>query len=475
MKLFGWGKSKEILPQTVLQQVKNSDPRNSRHGLDRGTSMGPKMPCKGTSTGVIRNKQQGLFGVDDDGYLHGASTKQKVNSSGQDAKVCDEKLQDTIRFVFSHEQEGLLAIGTFALEQLTAVRNAIDEHQKAVAAGGHAQDQDGFESCTGMMQSSDDEVTPPRSWLANPGKKTFELPVCGSDGVYTSGVESEAERGTDEEGPMRAFKGINQSKALTFYKSSGNRTPIAGVKPIVLLTALPPELRKVFDPANLLYRESQLPNFVPHWTDSVPPPVLARVDGPCADDESYYTSRFCGLFGSKKKSSSHSKRLSKRGTVHYVNEEVKELSTKVIDQDAKKSMLSFGSNGMPSLGKLAKMWRSSCKQSSARIAPERNPSSPRPSQEFKGPPCAANGIEKGEVFTAPAPQLQSQSVPRRLPTGACSPKVEEFRRRVAMQQERNNVQASAHSGEVVRDGVGSNRDDGGHWIKTDSEFVVLEM
>lgn len=434
MKLFGWGKSKDKQPQTVSQPVKNPDPRIGRHGMDRGTFVGPpRMPCKGTSPGVVRSQQQRLFGVDDDGYLHGAS---KVS---QDAPVCDEKLQDTIRFMFRHEQEGLLAIGTFALEQLAAVRDAIDEHQKA----GHGQDHDGVESYTGMMQSSDDEDAVPRSWLAK---------------ARTDMCESEAER--------EQSNASNRCKAVTLYKHSGSRTPIAGVKPIVLLTALPPELRKVFDPA-----KSQLPTFVPHWTDSVPPPALARADGPCADEDSYYAPRFCGLFGSKKKNSSNYKRLSKRGTVHFDNEEAKKLATKVIDADAKKSMLSFGSNGMPSLGKLAKMWRSSCKQSSARIAPERNPCSPRPSQEFKGPPC---GIERGEVLTAPAPQPQSLSPQRRRPTDACSSKVAEFRRRVAM-QERNKAQAGAHAGEVARDSVGSTWDGCGHWVKTDSEFVVLEM
>lgn len=325
------------------------------------------MPCKGSSTG-IRNKQQGLFGVDDDGY---GSSKHRESIS--DVPACDEKLQDTIRFVFSHEQQGLLAIGTFALEQLTAVRNAIDEHQKAAAAaGGHGQDK--YEACTGMMQSSDDEDSMPRTWLANARKNTREMPVYGSNDVYTSGVELEPERGSDEP---------NQSKALTLYNSTGNRIPIPGVKPIVLLTALPPELHKLFDPANLLYGKSQLPNFVPHWTDSVPPSVLAKADGLDADEESYYSSRFCGLFGSKKKSSSNSNRLSRRGTAQYIeDEDSKKLSTKVIDQDAKKSMLNLGSNGMPSLAKLAKMWRSSCKQSSARIAPERS-CSPPASPELK--------------------------------------------------------------------------------------------
>lgn len=33
----------------------------------------------------------------------------------------EDRLQETIRFVFSHEQEGLLAIGTFALDQLAGV------------------------------------------------------------------------------------------------------------------------------------------------------------------------------------------------------------------------------------------------------------------------------------------------------------------------------------------------------------------
>lgn len=328
-------------------------------------SMGHAIPCKSTGSGI--RKQQGLFGVDDDGYLHGAKVARGGN--GQDAD-CDEKSQsDTIRFVFSHERQGLLAIGTFALEQLTKIRDTIDNHQNEwikVDSGGWEE----FESCTDMMQSSDDEDQLPHSL-----KRTCDLPVYGSE-FYTSGVESEAERESNEE---KFEKPADQLKALTLYQGSGNRSPVAGTKPIVLPTALPPELRKTLDPASpWLQGKSQFPTYVSlrHWTDSVPSPGLPKA----IVDQEHYSSYFCGLFGSKKKSSrtrsDKSKRISQKEIVHIDHEDSENLTIKPIDRNTK--------NGVPSLGKLAKLWRSSCKQSSARIASERKvPCSPRATHDFK--------------------------------------------------------------------------------------------
>lgn len=337
--------------------------------------MGNTMPSKSTGSSGSTRKQQGLFGVDDNGYIHGGvSSTSKHKQNGPDFG-CDAKLQDTIWFMFSHEQEGLLAIGTFALEQLAAIRDTIDKHLKQAESGlDSLKDSVTYESFTCMMQSSDDEDELPRSLQSK-----CELPVYGSD---FSASESEAERASHEDSNV-VKPAYNQSKALTLYKCSGNRSPVTGTKPIVLLTALPPELRKCLDPASpWVLRNSQLPTYAPlgHWTDSAAPPPVAL---PKANaDQEYYASYFCGLFGSNRKPRSQTRSDKSKRIVPIDNEDHKALATTPIDgpQAKKSSMPSFGSNGVPSLQKLAKLWRSSCRQSAARNAPER---SPRASQDFQ--------------------------------------------------------------------------------------------
>jgi len=142
--------------------------------------MGSVMPSKGTSTSV--RSQRGLF---DEGYLNDTPTIPEADS--------EEKLQDKIRFVFSHEREGLLAIGTFALEQLQSIRNTIDGDQRGADPGDHEY---GFEAGVNLlalendtMQSSDDEDQLQRSWLA--ARQTCDLPVFGD--TYEVDVESEPE------------------------------------------------------------------------------------------------------------------------------------------------------------------------------------------------------------------------------------------------------------------------------------------
>lgn len=427
MKLFEWGKSKTLQPQTVLQQVKKSDPRSSNHGQDQGMHT---LPCKSSN---IR-KQRGLFEVDDDDYLPSAKVGAKSSSGRAPNQNNDEKLHDTIRFVFSVEQEGLLAIGTFALEQLTATRDTRTD-QKQIS--------DGFESCTDFS----DEDHLPRI-----AKSTCEFPSH----IYSSGDESD-----DEEKLKQAAK--PDSKALSLY--IGNRSPVAGTKPFVLLNALPPELRQTLDLANpRLHREPL--HYVPlgHWTDSAAPPVVVL---PKANvDQDYYSSYFCGLFSSQKSSlrSETAKRIS---TQKKVAEDHEEFSTKPADQNAKKSLLNFGTSRVPSIEKLAKLWRSSCLQSSARIAPERKSCSPRASQTSKG--ASSNEITSGEVLTtpvmlSPGPCDNKMRPPGRIFSEDWSPKVAEFTRRAAMHE--RNMEEERRDGE---------ENDGGHWIKDDSEYVVLEM
>jgi hypothetical protein len=279
------------------------------------SGMGSVMPGKG-STGKIR-KQQGLFGVEEEGYLQRSASTKDADS--------EEKLQDTIRFVFSHEREGLLAIGTFALEQLQSIRNTIDGHQK---------DELGSSALDDAVQSSDDEDQLQRRWLA--ARQTCDLPVFG-DSVDTSGGESEAERARDD------------SKALALYRPD-RKANAGNVKPVFLVTA-------------------DIRSFLPHWTDVVPPPVVAK---PFVDED-YYSSRLCGLFARRK--SVKSKRASNQGEIVPVDGEEKKrmIPIELAAQETKKSLMRLAAPGVPSLGKLAKLWRASCTQSAARIAPARKP------------------------------------------------------------------------------------------------------
>lgn len=399
MKLFGWGKSKDSQPQG-RQQISKSDSRSGSYGLDRSSAMGPVMPGKGSGTSM--RKQQGLFDSKD--------------PSSVDAEAeTEEKLQsDNIRFVFSHEREGLLAIGTFALEQLQSIRNTIDGHQKgapdpAAAAADNersainllALDED-------VMQSSDDEDQLQRSWLA--ARQVCDLPVFG-DALDDAAADSDNEQAPSPSPAAQNSSGVQQDecRALTIYKGNPNVNPPAERTPVIILA---PELQSVLKQP-----------FLPHWTDSVPLPLIGNVNepGPFADND-YYSTRLCGLFN---KTSPRSKRmpLVPAATGEDGNRIIPIEKASMLESK-KSSFLNFAAQGgaMPSLRKLAKLWKSSCTSSSARIAPERNTS----------------------------PQRTPQVPPPSGPRGA------EGRRRV-----------QAHERMVV--------DNQGHWIKDDEDFVVLEM
>jgi len=90
----------------------------------------------------------------------------------------EDRLQETIRFVFSHEQEGLLAIGTFALDQIEGMR--LDPDIKPPATTTTTADQScrlkssSVSSMQVVFRSSDDETE-----FHHSSSKKKELPVFG--------------------------------------------------------------------------------------------------------------------------------------------------------------------------------------------------------------------------------------------------------------------------------------------------------
>ena len=304
-----------------------------------------------------RNLKQQLQATYNNDNANSAFHKAVGNDCGSE----DEKMQETIRFVFTHEQEGLLAIGTFALDQLAGIRNALEENHHEKGA-----DQlfgPGFDtfSCNGGMVSEnyynetvdtdEEDKTWHQRWIpgVTSGKKS-EHPVFGDH--KTECTETDHHKTSE----------CNQSKALTLYKDNGRRSP-NGLRPIVLLTALPSDFKKI-DPA--LY-SNNTPKLVPHWLEAVPPPLSSAVKEDSSSDDEYYSTSMCGLFTTKKKFP--------KGENKAVN----------CDQaNPKKTLTKQGCKGM-TMSKLGQLWRATCKStSSAKVAPEIKPSSARSLPENNG-------------------------------------------------------------------------------------------
>lgn len=97
----------------------------------------------------------------------------------------DKLLQETIRFVFSHEQEGLLAIGTFALDQLAGVHLGLDGRLKPPAAtddqspSNYPRRNSNVSRVQLVLRSSDDEMDERSPINSIPVCKKKELPVFG--------------------------------------------------------------------------------------------------------------------------------------------------------------------------------------------------------------------------------------------------------------------------------------------------------
>lgn len=274
------------------------------------------------------------------------STFHKAGGNCNDCGSEDEKMRETIRFVFTNEQEGLLAIGTFALDQLAGVRAALEENHHEKGADQLFGPRFDTFSCRGgvvsgnyseTVDTDEEDQTWHQRWMPGitSGKKS-ELPVFGDH--KTDWTETDHHKTSE----------CNQSKALTMYTGNGRRSP-NGLRPIVLLTALPSDFKKI-DPA--LY-SNNTPKLVPHWLESVSPPLSSAIkEDASSDDESYSTS-MCGLFATKKK---------------FPKDENKAANC---DQaNPKTTLTKQGSKGM-TLSKLGQLWRATCKSTaSAKVAPE---------------------------------------------------------------------------------------------------------
>lgn len=143
--------------------------------------------------------------------------------------------------------------------------------------------------------------------------------------------------------------------------------------------------------------------FLPHWTDSVPLPLIANVNEPGSfADNDYYSTRLCGFFN---------KKLPRSKRMPLVPAATEEDGNRIIPikkatmlEPKKSSFLNFAMQGeaMPSLRKLAKLWKSSCTSSSARIAPERN-ASPQRTPQVTNQPLAPNHTPPEQIHV---PELE---------------------------------------------------------------------
>ncbi|KAG0591548.1 hypothetical protein KC19_1G182800 [Ceratodon purpureus] len=343
MKFFGWGRKKDPPPiEPAYQEFKDSDAATS---------------INSPGSAVCGSVQ--LVGQDDQPKI---STYQRVAIPPQsqdffgeavvdmDSETWEVRLQETIRFVFRHEQEGLLAIGTFALDQLAGMTH-IDGRRKSPAATEHRVNprRNSFSSVEVVIRevrSSDDDNESHHSMRSPiPGCKRKEsYPVFGdhdaSSGVHCRGLSV---------GGTKSVTDKNQYPPCISYASANMTTQEAVSKPRG-------ETRGHADSSTTL-------------------------DHDHSDSEGFYSPGICGLFRSRsrrtQKDSGKEKRKKppeKQKTISYSCEQLNEAdSTK-------------GSLG----AQLGRLWRSACTGSSdsAKVSPEKKPI-PCPPQESTPEPVQA--------------------------------------------------------------------------------------
>lgn len=232
------------------------------------------------------------------------------------SEAWEERLQETIRFVFSHEQEGLLTIGTFALDQLEGVTN----HIKPPAPNHHSVSS--VQMAILEVRSPDDEIDLQQSVLPSaipaPCRRNLESDIILSD----------------HDAPISCrLLSLGSTKPVDTCKdppsctdsANGETHAVAGIKQVVLSTT---DGSEVFDKS---------------------------------DSEDFYSPGVCSLFASRS-----------RRTQKSAKEKHKKLPERRTD-DAGAYELKRTGSGRGSLGaQLGRLWRSGCNRSvSPEVPPEK--------------------------------------------------------------------------------------------------------
>lgn len=348
MKFFGWGRKKDpppIQPAPHLES-KNSDAARSTHespGSDQ------------------------LFGQD--------RQSKALSREGVESRLgWEERLQETIRFVFRHEQEGLLAIGTFAIDQL-AEATPLDQIKPPAAPA----PQVNSEANTKVNPKVNSHCNHSVNSHCNHSVSSLQVANLAIHEVSSSDDEVEPQQLPS---PVPAYPVFSAS-------SSGPRSPIR----LISVGSTKAEI-------------------------SSPPPTAHQ-----SDPAELQSPGLCGLFPSRS-----------RRTQREDRKKPPENREKPPEN---RQGTSHGSVLKRITG--SRRWRSGYTLS-AKVSPEKtlNPSTdPQPSQA-QGPPCIANVVKEGGPIPSQPWEVGDQRRRRGHSFGwACA--------------------------------------ENGKWIRTDSEFVVLEM
>lgn len=386
MKFFGWERKKEPPPTSHDEPVKRSG-----YGVSARTGW--------RSRGIELK----------DWLPKGHEFEREMAPRSEAPEVAwEDRLQEKIRFVFSHEQEGLLAIGTFALDDLAGARFGLDIIEPSRTSGNPSCCCNSTSSAISSIQHSDVDFDDAALTEFCQQHKRKELPVFGDHDAL---IDLQA-----------------------VVESNVQVLPIQVLKPTVTTTnGADTAVGVVTTQKQLQQREEKV---------CMSGVGFATSEHDDADVEESYSPAICGLFPSRS-------RRSQSKPVVEKEKQRKKLPPESEANDAKKSVKSKGF-----CTSLARIWRSGCHgpPATAEVSPEPQLLRSESSQsQGSGVPCIANVEPELPKLVTPA-----QALPKAA--AAAAGEVGERKRR-------------GHSFGKGSWACAQN----GKWIRTDSEFVVLEM